>query len=241
MRLRPTKSTIALLSGVIGLVVIATGVVAWFQQGAINRTEKELADKTAAMHDGQKIARKEKEAREALEKDRSQILFLESGVSQAAFVPTLLKQLEDLAHSTDNQVVAVRPQVEVVAPSKLQQRRDPDAADKAKPDAAGDAKKDGKPVEKPEPYTRLNIEVMMVGGYKSTQDFIDKLTRFPKIMAVNEMQIKPHRASGKDADAPTDKLDVDMKVTAFIMKEQAPVSSSVASALTADASVGGLH
>src|SRR3569833_1408136 len=180
MRLKPTKSTIALLSGTLVLVVFVTGGIVWYQQDSLGKTLVSLEQKKTEMHDGQRIARRREEAHAALEQDRQQLAFLENGVSDAAYVPTLLKQLEELAHGTQNQVLGVRPQVETAAPTRIQQRRDPDAAAKG---GSSDAKdKDGKDKTeaKPEPYTRLCIQVSLEGCYKSTQDFLDHLTRFPK-------------------------------------------------------------
>ncbi|HEU4752769.1 MAG TPA: type 4a pilus biogenesis protein PilO, partial [Armatimonadota bacterium] len=144
---------------------------------------------------------------------RAQIHFLESGVSDAAYVPTLLKQLEDLASSTHNKVISVRPSMEAAAPSRIQQRRDPDS--EAKGGDGADKEKETEK-KKPEPYTRLSIQVTLVGGFTSTQQFVDRLTRFPKIIAVDQLQLRPHAAQDTDRQG---LLDVDLKVTAFVMKE----------------------
>src|SRR5689334_520097 len=201
MRLKPTKNTLVLLAAVLGLLTVALGGVLWLEWTATVQTNQVWQTKDAELRDGQKIARRREDARRSLDEDRQQIHFLENSVSDAAYVPTLLKQLEDLATSTHNRVLAVRPQVVAdPGPTKMQQRKDPDAA--LKDTGSGDNKDAEKKVEKVDPYTRLGIQVTLVGGYQSTQLFIDRMMRFPKILSVDEIQLRPHLAQTRDATKP---------------------------------------
>lgn len=237
MRLKPTKGTIALLGGVLGLIIISAGTVVWFQEKALAETTANLQAKQAEMKDGQKVLRQRDEVRASLEQDRAQLLYLENGVSDAAYVPTLLKQFEDLAATTHNRVLGVRPIADVRGPSRLEQRRDPNAQGKS--DSSGDKEK--KETVKPEPYTRLAIQVSLVGNFQSTQAFIDRLTRFPKIVSVEEAQMRPHSAQGPNAAKEQGLLDVEVKLTAFIMKEAAPAAKTTENAVTARAVAGGTN
>jgi hypothetical protein len=230
MRLKATRNLINILIGAVAVLILAAGGIVWLQKGALAETEKVLAAREAELADGQKVARRQQMAEELLEQDRSQLRFLESGVSNAAYVPTLLKQLEDLARSTSNKVLGVRPIGVAKAPTRIQQRRDPDAQ------AAAGAEGDKKKVEKPEPYTRLAIEVSLIGTYQSSEQFVSRLMRFPKIVAVDEVSLQPHKAT--KADEPQDRLDVKLKLTAFVMKEEPVTSPSVK---TASAAVGGIN
>ncbi len=231
MRLKANKTTIVLLGVGVGLSAMVFGGTLWFQQQALNTSLNLLAGREAELSDGRRIAHQRDAAREALELDRQQLVFLENGVSKAAYVPTLLKQLEDLAKSTKNRVVGVRPQVVQEAQNRMEARRDPDAKD-------GEGDK-SKKVEKPEPYTRLSIEVNLIGDYRSAQQFVQRLNRFPKILSVDELQLQPYR---QDADELTDRalLEVKAKLTAFVMKEELlPPPVSTVSAVTGTGSVSG--
>ncbi len=230
MRLRPTKSTIALLGGGLCLTILVIGVLAWLVNGQLAQRTDELAKREAELLDGQKIAKRREMAQAELEKDRQQILFLENSVSDAAYVPTMLKQVEDLAVNTKNKVLAVRPQIMAEAPTKLQQRRDPNAQDKEK-QASDSGSADKKDEKKPEPYTRLGINLTTVGSFRSTQLFIEKLNHFPKIVSVDEIQLHPHH--GKESE-PQDLLDVELKLTAFVMKQQTPPGPAGAALANAD-------
>jgi Tfp pilus assembly protein PilO len=232
MKLKPSKGLIGLLSAVVVLIVLATGGVLWAQQQVLTGVRSALKQRQESLHDGQRMARRQQEAREALAKDEQQLRFLEASVSDEAYVPTLLKQIEDLAKRTQNSVIGVRPQTGSKKPTKLQQRRDPEAQAKAKEgDAGGDAEKE----EKPEPYTPLEIQVNLIGTFKSAQLFIEQLERFPKIIAVEQVEMRPHNENGPLAARAPSRLDVNLKVTAFVMKEQVqkeaePVSAASVSA-----------
>lgn len=239
MRLKPTKSTLVFLGGALGLLVAAIGGILWFLNGQLTSRGEDLQRREAELKDGQKIAKQRDQASLLLEQDRKQILFLESSVSDAVYVPTLLKQVEDLAKGTHNRVLAVRPQVIVEAPTKLEQRRDPNAQDKEK--AASESKdgdKDKKDAKKPEPYTRLGIGLNLIGSYKSTEEFIEKLNHFPKIVSVDEIQLHPHGAA-KDEPKENSDLEVELKLTAFIMKT--PAAPAAGHSLSASAEVKGTN
>jgi hypothetical protein len=241
MRLRPTKGTIAILCAALGLVVLLSGGIFWVQRGWLAEATDQLSDKQSELQDGRAIAKRREDARTKLEADRSLIANLEPGVSSAAFVPTLLKQLEALATQTQNRVVGVRPQIVAQGPSKIEQRRDPDAQAKGEANGGSGDKKDKAPVE--EPYTRLEIEVNLQGKFASAQRFVDQLMRFPKIVSVDQMSIHPKPAGEKDEPG---LLEIQLKVTAFIMKGEQPVlpsqpAVSASNTLAGKGAVGGIN
>jgi len=211
-------------------MVVVFGGLFWLQRSALDQASKTLRAREAELNDGKRIAARQAMADQLLEQDRAQIRFLESGVSNAAYVPTLLKQLEDLGKSTQNKVLGVRPTAVTKAPTRLQQRRDPDAQ------SDGSGSEDDKKAKAPEePYTRLVIDVNLIGTYQSSQQFVSRLMRFPKIVAVDELQLQPHKAATvKD---PSGQLDVRLKLTAFVMKENTPA----ARVTTASAAIGGIN
>src|SRR4051794_120172 len=109
MRLKVNKNTISILVGALGLMVIGFGGVFLLQRTALESSSRSLKQLERELAEGHQVARRQQMAEQLLEQDRSQIRFLESGVSDSAFVPTLLKQLEDLATNTHNRVLGVRP------------------------------------------------------------------------------------------------------------------------------------
>ena len=55
------------------------------------------------------------------------------------------------------------------------------------------------------------------GGFQEYQHFLQRLTQFPKIVAVDKVQLRPHTDALHPAAPP--RLDVDMQLTAFILKD----------------------
>jgi Tfp pilus assembly protein PilO len=225
-----------MLSGALVLTVLGTGATVWFQNDALSATLKKAEEKESELHDAQKRERRRDEALSSLERDRERLRFLETAVSDSAYVPTLLKQLEEVAVQTHNRVLGVQPQLNVQAPTRLQQRRDPDALEKAGQGGSGEKKEE----KKPEPYTPLPIQVTLVGGFQSTQAFVERLTKFPKIVSVEELQLRPHRADAKEKSQGS-LLDVEIKLTAFVMKEGVNGARPQNGAMSAAADTGGTH
>lgn len=235
MRLKPTKTVIALLGATLVLVAGGTGGVLWLQNGALASTLKIVESKENEVLDGQKRERRREEALRNLEADRQRLQFLEQSVSDAAYVPTLLKQLEELATRTDNRVLGVQPEAAAPKPvRKVDERRDPDAQAKE-----GQAGADGEEAKEPEePYTPLVIRVSVIGNYRSVETLVERLTAFPKIVAVEEVQLRPHRPEAGKEETANNQLDVDLRVTAFVMKQPAKAKPGDKTAMTASAAVG---
>ena len=217
--LKPRKGLIGILAAFLGLVLLGGAGTLWMQNSTLTRMTEELRQKEEEKSQGERIARRQVEAEQQLEMDRARLEFLEAGVPNAAYVPTLLRDLEALAVNTHNRVSSVRPElVPVKAPTRLERRRDPNAADK--PEGENGEKKE--PEEKPKPYDPLYIKVSLVGTYPQIQAFLQQLTRFPKIVAVQELQLRPHAGAGKPEMA--NMLDCDLKLTAYIMKDSGRIS-----------------
>ncbi|HMS54722.1 MAG TPA: type 4a pilus biogenesis protein PilO [Fimbriimonadaceae bacterium] len=96
---------------------------------------------------------------------------LEKSVSEAAYVPTLLKELEAFGKASGIAVTGVRP----VAQQQSKPGKDKD--------------KDKKKARKP--YVELGIEVKGRGSYRSVMNFVEALQSFPKIVAARTMALVP--------------------------------------------------
>lgn len=239
MRVKATKNTLIALGGGLLLVALLFGGLWHVQSSAVGKLRAELERKQKDLEDGQKTARREAEVLEALARDEEQIRFLESGVPEAAFVPTMLAQIEGLARETRNTVLGIRPVVVKETATKLEKRRDPEAQTKdgKKDPKAGDKKAEAK---KPDPYTRLTIEVSLVGSFASSEAFIARLTQFPKIVSVEEVNVSPFTARGAKQEASAATLTTQIKLMAFIMKEPTPATQKGGATVRASADLGGM-
>lgn len=223
LRPKPSKKAIALLAAVAIGEVVATAGVFLQQQAAFARASQTLARKEQEREEGKRLASKLAGSQEALQRDRKRLTFLENGVPRAAYVPTLLRQLERLASETNNQVLGIRPELEKPKRvTKRDRKRDPEADEKAAKNPV---------VQEPvhAPYDRLRIQLNLDGTYTSTQRFMQELTRFPKIMAVEGVTLRPRPNTEGEAGS---HLSADLTVVAFIWKGgPAPVAPSTPATL----------
>jgi len=213
LRPKPSKKAIAALAAVVAAEVAAGAGLFIQQRAALARATVVLEDRKAQRDEGTRLASRLAMKEEELAHQTGRLKFLEAGIPSSAYVPTLLRQLEALARSTDNRVRGVRPSVEQSPPrTKMQKRTDPEADEKATknvPEAA--------PKAAEEPFQRLRIQVNLTGTYPSSQRFIQQLTQFPKILAVNGMTLRPR--TNEDGKNGHEMLDIELNITAFVMKD----------------------
>jgi Tfp pilus assembly protein PilO len=216
LRLKPNKRSILALAGVLLLLVAASVGLFLKQQSSLAAVQAEYAAKKKQLDEGNALASRLESTLKLLEEDRAQLKFLEAALPSVAYVPTLLRQVEDLARETNNTVRGVRPRIEVKAPTRKERRSDPEAAAKAE---SADAQK-AEEKKEPEPYDKLKIQLTLTGEYKDCLLFIQRLTRFPKIVAVDDLSLRPKFDKG-DSAGPNPKIDVDLNLTAYILQEKA--------------------
>jgi Tfp pilus assembly protein PilO len=209
LRPKPSKKAIILLATVAVGEIAATSGIFLQQQAAYARANAVLEQKEQEREEGKRLASKLAGSQESLERDRQRLRFLETGVPRAAYVPTLLRQLERMARSTNNHVLGIRPQLEKPKRvTKTQRRRDPEADEKAAKNPVTEEPANA-------PYDRLRIQLNLSGTYASTQRFMQELTKFPKIMAVEGMALRPRP---NEDGGPGSFLTADLTVVAFIWK-----------------------
>lgn len=211
MRVKPSKSLIALLAGVLMITLVGGLGLLSFQRKLLARSNQELADLNQEIATGDNIDQRLIQAEEALQRDQLALHNLEKALPNYAYVPTLLRQLEDLALVTKNQVNGVRPEpIPEDTSAALKRRKAPD------PETDEEDEESDKPAKSP--YNVLPITISMVGQYSTIQSFLDRLTRFPKVLAVQQLEVQPHR-SGAKRGGRSDLLDVELKVHAYILDE----------------------
>jgi Tfp pilus assembly protein PilO len=214
-RLRPDKRTVALLGAALVGIVAGGGALLYHQQRSLAAVVAQLREKERQRDESARLASRLAETELRFKEDQARLKFLESSLPDMAYVPTLLKQIEHLGKSTKNHVRSVRPEAAPAKPVRPAVRRtDPEAQEK-------DGDKPVEPAPKPEPYTRLPIAVAITGSFRDYQSFLHQLTRFPKIVAVDKVQLRPRLDIPTPDGSP--KLEVDMQLTAFILKETGPV------------------
>jgi len=142
---------------------------------------------------------------------QQRLAVLEPTLPTYAYVPTFLRQIERLALDTSNKVSGVKP-------LPLLERAPVPAPAQGESGANG-AAKPATPAEK-EPsaidmYDRVPIEFNLSGEYWQTVRFLERLSKFPKMLAVDDISLTPvNQAVGLRAPD----LRVKMNLLALIQK-----------------------
>lgn len=236
-RLKPDRRSAALLGAALVGIIAGGGALLYQQESSLASVTGQLRDKEKQRDESARLASRLAETEVRLKEDTDRLKFLEASLPSMAYVPTLLKQIEQLGRDTHNVVRGVRP--ELAAPAAVRpavRRTDPEAQE------GGDDKKAEEAPKPPDPYERLTIQVALTGSFRDYQTFLQRLTTFPKIVAVDKMQVKPRFENGSGPGAQhsgeSPRLDVDMQLTAFILKDT-PSTPAGTSAGSGSPSTGG--
>ena len=202
------KRAMQVLIGIAVLVLLAGSGVLYMLYTQTTRLEAIATAKKADVGTNEQIARHYQDTRDNYNKTVSHIQYLESSVAQKAFVPTLLRQLQQLGQQTHLTVVAIRPgSLSTAAPAP-------------KPAAASGTDAPAPVAKKvvPPPYDTLDINVDVAGTFADTATFLYDLTRFPKIVSVVSATFHPGApASGNPLASP--KVTTNLHLVAFVFHD----------------------
>ncbi len=204
--LRAQRATKLLSMVVVGVVVLGAGSL-YLPWNNLQSAQELLRSKQEELQQAQKAAGQLKQTQEQLQTTRRELQFLERGVSQAAYVPTLLKQFEQTVQQRNLQIVSVRPQA---PPPKIV----------ANPDQQAET-----PKEPPKPYEEQLFEIQLRGKFWDLMSLLKTLETFPKILAVQSLQA--NAKTGAELSSENPDLEIKMVVKAFIFRgEQARPSAT---------------
>jgi Tfp pilus assembly protein PilO len=203
LQIKPSKNTVIILGLIAVVLFIGCGFTYFNRASKFSMLEAQIQEKEKKLADSEQIAKRLYTVEGNYLDVQAQLGVLERGVSTRAYVPTLLRQIEELAKSLKLRVVSVRPRprTEIVAPSSSEGKK-------------GETKK-------VEPYDKLDIDIEVNGKYWDAVSFIHRLTSFPKIIAVTDVQMSPVDQTEK-LGSPT--LSIRLSTTAFVLKEPIPLA-----------------
>ncbi|MHB1460486.1 MAG: type 4a pilus biogenesis protein PilO [Armatimonadota bacterium] len=188
---------LAALCAIIALAGVASIYWLFTMQSSV---DSELLTINNRLQETQAVARKLEDANRRLKSAEGQLRYLELSVTERSYVPTLLKQLQIAAKQYRLNVVSVRLENAKPVPAA------PSGTDAAK--AAPPAKKI---------YDEQDIQLSVSGRFWDCMQFLDGLTRFPKIVNVKRVDIRPKPRLFR-ADPQT--VDMQISLTAFMFKDE---------------------
>lgn len=200
------KQTTQVLIGAGALILVIGGIILFLMNSKINDMQAAVSAKETQVGSNEQVAERYQQTLTQYNETLAHTQFLEASVSAKSFVPTLLKQLQDLATATHLTVNTVRPgQVAAPVPAA------PKPAD-GDSGASTDVKK-----APPPPYDTLDIQVDVTGSYANSAAFLYGLTQFPKIVSVTSAQMQPDAATTQPGGPPSVKTS--LHLTAFVFHE----------------------
>lgn len=171
-----------------GAMLIAGSSAVFVQYSAMSKESAKVASLRKEVRDEGTMRKELDQSSARLTECSAELTHLEQSVSEDAYVPTMLTDLEKTGRENGIVVLGVRP------------------IPKAAP------KKDAKEARKP--YNELDIEVKGTGNYGSVMKFVKALNTFPKIVAARMVMLSPKVDTTKLG--PTDNLDVQINLRAYV-------------------------
>jgi Tfp pilus assembly protein PilO len=167
----PNPKIFMVLTGVSLLAGMGLCYMQYNALGEVNTNRERLR---AEAKDEKEVQAELATAKTELAEIYTKISHLEQGVSEWAYVPTLLKELEKTGQTSGLQVLGVRPIPKTVKPTMVSKKDNPDEATITR-----------------KPYNEQDIEIRCRGDYRSVMNFTKALQMFPKIVAARTVSLQP--------------------------------------------------
>lgn len=191
MRRGPNPRMIAILAA--ASILLGGGAI-YLQHSAKEEAQAELNVLQAEVPDEDQLNADLAAVQQSVSQGRQRLAHLESAVPSAAYVPTLLKEIEMLGLASSLEVTGVRP-VPIMAAQV-----DPNAPQEAKP------------------YQEIEIDLSCKGEYAAVQAMLEGLKKFPKIIGVRTLEMTPFT---RERSSSYDYLDVRLRIRAFVFPTEA--------------------
>ncbi|MDH7601495.1 MAG: type 4a pilus biogenesis protein PilO [Armatimonadota bacterium] len=217
--LRATSKAVTVLVIVAVLVLFATVLMYLGMAGKLRSAVSEMQAKTKQVAESRSVVEKLEATKLAYLDARSQVRFLETSVSTQEFIPTLLKQIEHLGKSVNLKVLGVRPSLDAQKQSGKRSLSSSKQASEGNLEEASKSEAGGGrgSARNSRPYDELQIALQVEGYYMDLLDFLYRLTTFPKIVAVDSVEITPLTSRLQGTGSP--RLNMKLTLTAFILRD----------------------
>jgi Tfp pilus assembly protein PilO len=187
----PNPKFFIILTAATVLVGVGLSVV---QYSALQDTEQRVAKLRKDALDQSELENQLKGSLTKVQQCSASLNHLEKGVPELDYVPTMLKELENIGTQSGLQVLGVRP------------------VPKNESGAVKPADSEKKKAHKQ--YTELDIEVTCRGNYHAVKNFVQALQAFPKIVAARTINLTPKTEGKKEPGPP--KLEVTISLRSYL-------------------------
>ncbi|MFQ3678801.1 MAG: type 4a pilus biogenesis protein PilO, partial [Fimbriimonadaceae bacterium] len=185
---RAPKPTLFLI--LIGVTILAGAGSAFLLWGRIQSSMQEIANLKRDAREPEELEKELATVSAQVDESRTRLAHLERNVPQFAYIPTMLRELEQMGRSKGIEVFGARPVPVVVDPKSKKKRA---------------------------PYEELTIEIKGRGTYPNALAFIDALKTFPKVVAARSVTIVPSTAANREQSGGT--LDITVELRAYLFPQ----------------------
>ena len=192
MRKTPNPKMFILLT--VATVIVGAGI-SFYEYGIVQSSQDQVAKLRKESLDQAELENHLRSSQTQLQECSASLNHLEMNVPAMDYVPTMLKELEDVGKQSGLEVLGVRPVPSTEATG-----------------VKGSKKKDKKA------YNTLDIEVTCRGTYKAAKTFVQALQTFPKIVAARTVAMTPKVDSKTANQAP--KLDVTISLRSYLFADK---------------------
>jgi Tfp pilus assembly protein PilO len=189
--------------GSIVLLVLSVGSL-YLPFSMVQQVQQQVAERGRQLEQARQAPQQLRTLQQQLESVQAELRFLERGVSQATYIPTMLKQIEQTAKRLQLEIVAVRPQ----------QNNQPTTPSNQN---ASNQQNSGQSTPK-KAYEEQLIEVSLRGKFWSLMSFLKQLDEFPKILAVQTLNAQAKLKPEPEATNPD--IEIRLTVKAFIFSQE---------------------
>ena len=190
MKINLTPKTYYVFSGFV--VAVGAGLM-WMTNSSISDQSHHIATLRKELRDENQVKAELEESKQRVDDLKFKLVHLEQGVQDFAYIPTMLKELEQFGQKNNLEIIEVKP---VPAPPPT------------------DKEKTGK--REKSAYQEKTIHIKGRGSYEDSLRFLQAIKDFPKIVAVRTVSLSPHVTnSSQKAGKPVLDLELDLKAYAF--------------------------
>jgi Tfp pilus assembly protein PilO len=232
MKNSPDRKVIFALLAIAGLCVIGLGASLYRSKVAqLGQMQRELAEKRARLASLHDKLEQQPQLEAEYARLRARLSVLEPALPTSEYIPTFLRQIEELATGTNNRIIMIRPKQQSEDTKKRNVAINDETGEVASGSGA-DSAAGGKTESKPKlPYDQVPIEVKVQGSYWTVIDFLSELQRFRKMIAANDIDFSPQKLGVQTSSA----LSVTLALTAVVTKEGAGGARDAATSSAAGA------
>ncbi len=203
--IRASVRTAAIMAGIGGLGLAGSGMVYALHTQETHAIRQRIALKEEEAVTGEETAARLETVRNESLAIESKLRYLEASVTPSLYIPSLLRQVDQMARGMKLEVSALHHTLELTP---------------TQPPA--DATEEQKEAFRPLPYDLDRIDMEIRGDYWTIARFVYRLTKFPKILSVETVSQQP--APGTDGKPGV--LVARLTMTGFVFKSEGSAAPS---------------